>query len=383
LLAAGVLVGARPVAAQMTDGDAKSREAQLQELKSEIEANRKEIESLKKREKSISRLQDRIRRDGELTRDYLRRLEEQDALLRSDLAGRQADLFDKEIALSETANRLRRGLVRYYRMRTVSGPELFFSARTFGELFARSQYLARLVYHERVELEALAAEKLELSQAATQLEGRRREVEGLQSEKRREEERLTRQGAAARVELGELRDERAARERRVRELEEAQAAIRRMIERMERERLRGKEQGKRPSFAGTLGPLRGQLDWPVRGDVLSEFGYEVHPKYGTRVKQNGIDIAAPEGTPIRAVAPGVVVYVDWLPGYGRTVIVDHGAGYYTLYAHAASVSVRRGEKVTAGQVIAAVGETDSVKGSCLHFEVRQGEKALDPREWLR
>jgi septal ring factor EnvC (AmiA/AmiB activator) len=348
-----------------------------------MEANRREIDRLKSREKNLSRLQERLQRDRELTRTYLRRLEEQDADIRSHLAGRQADLFDKEIALSETVNRLRRGLVRYYKIRTLGGPELFFSARTFGELFARSQYLARLVYRERCDLEALAREKLELAQGAATLEGRRREVETLQAEKRREEARLRRQGTAASTELDELRDERAARERRARELEEAQAAIRRMIERMERERLRGKEQGKRPSFAGDLGPLRGRLDWPVRGRVLSEFGYEVHPKYGTRVKQNGIDIAAAEGAAIAAVAPGVAVYVDWLPGYGRTVILDHGSGYYTLYAHASAFSVQRGDRVQAGQVIARVGETDSIQGTCLHFEVRQGEKALNPRDWLR
>jgi murein hydrolase activator len=372
-----------PVLAQGTGGDAQTREKQLSDLKQEIEENRREIDKLKSREKNLSRLQERIGRDHELTQRYLRQLETQDLAIRSDLAGRQADLFDKELALSETAQRLRRGLVRYYKMRSVGGPELFFSARTFGELFARSQYVARLVYRERLELESLATERQQLAENAATLEGRRREVEGLQLEKRREEERLQRQGAAANAELGELRDERTTRERRVRELEEAQAAIRRMIERMEQERLRGKEQGKRPAFAGDLGPMRGHLDWPVRGDVLSDFGYEVHPKYGTRVKQNGIDIAAAEGTPIRAVAPGVAVYVDWLPGYGRTVILDHGSGYYTLYAHASSVSVARGAKVKEGQVIAAVGDTDSVKGTCLHFEVRQGEKALNPREWLR
>jgi murein hydrolase activator len=108
----------------------------------------------------------------------------------------------------------------------------------------------------------------------------------------------------------------------------------------------------------------------------------VHPRYGTRVPQNGIDITAPLGTPVRAVAAGSVVYVDWLPGYGRTVILDHGGGFYTLYAHASSVAVHRGDRVVEGQTIAGVGDTDSIRGPCLHFEVRQGEKALNPREWL-
>jgi len=375
-----VAAAAGPAGAQGTDEAGQKQK--LQQLRSEIDANRKEIEKLKSREKNLSKLQQRLARDRDLTRTYLEQLERQDTAIRSDLAGRQADLFVKEAALSETTDRLKRGLVRYYKMRQVAGPELIFSSRNFGELFARSQRLARVIYRERLELEALALEKFALSRDADALESRRRDVESLQAEKRREEERLRKQGAAALAELGDLRDERAGRERRVRGLEAAQAAIRRMLEQMERERLRERE-GARPSFKGSLASGRGRLEWPVLGKVVSEFGYETHPEYGTRVPQNGIDIAAEEGSAIRAVAPGATVYVDWLPGYGRTVILDHGSGYYTLYAHAQSVAVRKGESVAAGQIIARVGDTDSVKGSCLHFEVRQGERALNPREWLR
>ncbi len=355
---------------------------QLQTLKGEIEANRREIDRLKSREKNVARLEERIRRDRDLTQTYLRQLREQDEAIRSDLAGRQADLLDKELELSHSAARLRRGLVRYYKIRRVAGPELLFSSQNFGELFARSQFLARLIYRGRLDLEAVALERMQVARHAAGLESRRRSVEQMQSDKKREEDRLRRQGLAARAELGELQDERSERERRVRELEESQAAIRRMIERLERERARDGQSGGPPPFAGSLAPRRGRLPWPVIGRVVGEFGFEVNPRYGTRVPQNGIDIGAAEGTPFHAVAPGRVVYVDWLPGYGRTVILDHGSGYYTLYAHAATVSVRRGEEIRDGQVIGTVGDTDSIKGHCLHFEVRQGERALNPREWL-
>jgi murein hydrolase activator len=379
LLAVVFASPARPQAGPDEMGD---RQRQLNELKGQIEENRREIEKLRSKERDLSRLQERIHRDGDLTARYLRELRAKDDLIRSDLASRQADLFDKEAALRETGARLRRGLVRYYKMRRVAGPELIFSSRTFGELFARSQFLARLVYRERLDLEALAEERRALAQGATVLENRRREVESVEGEKRREEERLRRQGAAALVQLGELRDERADREREVKQLEESQTAIRRMLDRLEKDRARARERGAPPVAAGDLATRKKRLPWPVRGSVVSEFGFEVHPRYGTRVPQNGIDIAAPEGTPIQAVAAGSVVYVDWLPGYGRTVILDHGGGFYTLYAHASGVSVHRGESVKGGQTIAQVGDTDSVRGTCVHFEVRQGEKALNPREWL-
>ena len=120
-----------------------------------------------------------------------------------------------------------------------------------------------------------------------------------------------------------------------------------------------------------------------RIERVAEFGFEVHPKYGTKVPQNGIVVAAPLGTEIEATAEGVVEFVDWYDGYGRTVILNHGGGYYSLYAHASAVLVRRGDRVSAGDVIAKVGDTDSIRGSCLHFELRHSEEALNPRQWLR
>jgi murein hydrolase activator len=355
----------------------------LQSLKAEIDANRKEIEHLRTKEKDLTRLQERIRRDRELTRRYLGELQSQDDALRSDLAERQVDLLGKESEARDATERLRRGIRYYYRVRHVAGPELLFSSRSFSELFARAQFLARLVYRERVELLALADERQRLSEAATVLEQRRQGVEQLSEEKKRQEQYLLRQGVEAQAQMREVRDERADREKRVKELEESQAAIRKMIERLERDRANVSKRGQTPTVAGNLAPQRRKLPWPTKGTVIGEFGMEVNPKYGTQVPSNGIDIAAEVGAPIIAIQAGVVEFVDWLPGYGRTVILNHGSGYYTLYAHASEVSVRRGESVQAGQTIARVGDTDSIKGPCLHFELRQGASALNPREWLQ
>ena len=128
---------------------------------------------------------------------------------------------------------------------------------------------------------------------------------------------------------------------------------------------------------------RGSLPWPVRGEVISNFGFDTHPRFGTKVPNKGIDIAAPKGTPIHAVAGGIAEFVDWLSGYGRCVIVNHGMGYYTLYAHCSRVLVAKGAQIESGQKIAEVGDTDSIRGSCLHFEVRHRAEAYDPKGWLR
>ncbi|WP_217634931.1 M23 family metallopeptidase [Micromonospora pattaloongensis] len=111
--------------------------------------------------------------------------------------------------------------------------------------------------------------------------------------------------------------------------------------------------------------------------MSSEFG----PRWGRQ--HEGIDIAAAAGTPVRAAAGGVVRKASWYGDYGNTVIIDHGGGVSTLYAHNSALSVRPGQRVEAGQEIAAVGSTGDSTGPHLHFEVEVEGRPVDPRPWLR
>jgi murein DD-endopeptidase MepM/ murein hydrolase activator NlpD len=127
-----------------------------------------------------------------------------------------------------------------------------------------------------------------------------------------------------------------------------------------------------PAGAETLASLR----WPAGGAVLSRFGRR------GRTHHDGIDIDGMRGDPIRAAADGRVMFSGLRGSYGRTVVLDHGGGISTLYAHAEDLSVRRGEQVSAGQKIGRVGRTGNASGSHLHFEIRLDGRPLDPLEHL-
>jgi murein DD-endopeptidase MepM/ murein hydrolase activator NlpD len=123
---------------------------------------------------------------------------------------------------------------------------------------------------------------------------------------------------------------------------------------------------------------KGGFIWPVRGRILSGFG----PK-GNGLHNDGINIAAKQGTPVRAVRSGVVAYAgNELRGFGNLVLIKHSGGWVTAYAHNQKLLVRRGQRVARGQAIARVGRTGNVQAPQLHFEMRRGKKAVDPARHL-
>ncbi|RME20690.1 MAG: M23 family metallopeptidase, partial [Deltaproteobacteria bacterium] len=106
-------------------------------------------------------------------------------------------------------------------------------------------------------------------------------------------------------------------------------------------------------------------------------------RFGTVTVHHGLDLKAPAGSPVRAVYSGKVVFADWFEGYGLMVVIDHGGGYFSLYAHLDRLEVSKGQKVRKGQLLGGVGETGSLKGPYLYFEIRNRGKPVDPAKWIR
>ena len=122
--------------------------------------------------------------------------------------------------------------------------------------------------------------------------------------------------------------------------------------------------------------------WPLSGPITSEFGWRIHPIYGTQKFHSGLDIGGDYGLPIVAAASGVVSDACWISGYGNTVIIDHGGGITTLYGHNQSFAVSVGQSVSQGEVIAYCGSTGNSTGPHCHFEVRVNGSVVSPYGYL-
>ena len=244
---------------------------------------------------------------------------------------------------------------------------------------------ARLIREYRVTSEVLADRK-------SRVEARGREMASLRSEADQERAEFDQEAAKRRALLAKVQSERAYHDRMVGELSEATRRLEAFIRDLQEKQRRAVAKVPPPSrparpAPGDAGPgfasLRGRLAWPADGRVVAEYGPQVNPRFGTKTFRNGIDIEAGEGANIAAVFPGQVVYTGWFRGYGNLIIVDHGGEYYTVYAHAADIRVTEGDEVKQGQIIGTVGDTGSLQGPRLYFEVRHEGKPQDPTQWLR
>jgi septal ring factor EnvC (AmiA/AmiB activator) len=308
--------------------------------------------------------------------DELERLEGRRGQVAEDLVGQQAALAARLEAL--------------VRIATVPASPAWATGPTSP---ARQRAVPDLAAIALDDLDRLArydatADRLTARQAATARA--QRELVELRRAVDAERAQVTDQAERRRVLLAEVREDRATHERLAAELTEAtrrlEALVRSLARRPPTQRAVARARppvAPPPETARGFGRERGQLSWPTEGRVVAEFGPQTHPRFGTETHRSGVDIEAPEGTPIRAVASGSVAYRGWLKGYGNLVVLDHGDGYHTLYAHAAQVLVDEGDQVRGGTVIARVGETGSVEGPRLYFEVRYQGRAEDPQLWLR
>lgn len=240
--------------------------------------------------------------------------------------------------------------------------------------WAGLRYASFLSQRDSRVLGAYRTDAEEIGREQVALEARRVELAGVQRELGRKRSRLEASRRQRAGLLEHIRDDKSKREAALEELRGAAAELSRLVDSL---------QGEAVGPTLDVRKFRGLLDWPSEGRVSTPFGTAVHPRFKTRVPHPGLDIEAGTGAAIRSVFDGRVVFADWLRGYGLTAIVDHGAELLSVYAHASALVVERGEEVARGQLLGQVGETGSLRGPYLYFELRQAGQPTDPADWLR
>ena len=387
------LLTAAPAAAQVAqqpkrDDSLQTEQRKLQQTQKQRREERERVAAARARETSLLAELEEVDRRLVSKQAEVARLDGRIKRTQAEVQGFRTDISKLERQRAGQTNALAGRLRVLYRVHAqggalpviLSGDDPVTRAAAVRHLSSLAALDARLIQEYRGTSERLADRK-------SREESQQRELASLHEEAKREQADVDRDAAKRRTLLAKVRDERAYHERVVGELTEAAQRLEAFIRELQaKQRKLAKvpppKSGIEPPSAG-FGSLRGRLPWPTAGKIVTGFGAQVHPRFGTRTFRNGVDIEAAVGRDVLAVHAGHVVYTGWFKGYGNLIIVDHGNEYYTLYAHIAEIEAKEGDDVRQGQRIGTVGDTGSLAGPRLYFEVRYQGRPLDPEQWLR
>ena len=339
-------------------------------LESEIENTKTQIGDIEARTKDVTRqIEDLDKKLNQATIDLenveqeLRDIEEQIVITTEELAEAERDLEEKR----DTFNKR----IRVMYMNGNSGYlELLLSSDDIKDFLSRQEMVESIAEHDRELIKFMKETRDTIDAKKVELEAQRASVEVTKSKiesRKRDLDQATREKQDL---MGRLAIDKKALEEQIDKLNEEAKDLEVKILKLMRD----------------SGPYSGgKMEWPAPGyyRITSEFGYRIHPILKVKKLHTGMDIGVPTGGDIVAAAAGTVIYSGSLGGYGNTVMLDHGGGIVTLYAHNSRLVVSEGQVVARGDVVAKAGSTGMSTGPHLHFEVRKNGAYQDPLTWLK
>jgi septal ring factor EnvC (AmiA/AmiB activator) len=379
--------------------------SRAQEAPVRLEDHREELEALRRERADLERRMSQFRgtvhelseevanidRQAGATARLVRALDRQLAQIGMEIANATEELRGTETELERKRSTLRRRVRDIYKRGPMYEREALLAAQSFGDLVTRYKYLHELARRDRALMHRVEQLRNDAVRQRTILVGLQATVEETRRERAHEEGRLRALERQRSASLASVERAAAVTAARIAEIRRDEAALGRVIaSAVEAERRRaartaagGRSRRAAPRPAdGMRASDAGRLDWPVDGSFLYDFGREQRSN-NTAVRWNGIGIRASAGTPVLAVAAGRVLEVSRFGTYGLTVIVEHGGGDYSIYGSLGRAEVVKGASVAKGQTLGTVGISDPELGPHLHFEIRQGGPAVDPKIWLR
>ena len=377
-----------------------AQRAELDRIRKERADLQRRMQQLQGTVHDLSEEKRNLAAQADATARAVRTLDTQLAGIEDEVLDATSSLASAEDELTTKRAVLQRRLRDVYKRGPLYNLEVLLSAESFGGLVARYKVLHALTLRDRTLVASVERLRDRIAQQRGQMVRLQEDIERSKQEKAQEEDRLRSLEAQRGRSISRAQEQTQVARNRLAEIERSEGRVRGVIANLEDLRRKAEAaavSSATPSAAGRTASVRsaaavpstirtsdfGRLDWPVDGTILYRFGRTVTPD-NTTLRWNGIGIQTARGTPVKSIAGGEVVVSENIGTYGLTVIVQHGAGDYSVYGSLASASVAKGSKVQKGQTIGLVGTSDPEMPPHLHFEIRRSKgAAVDPLDWLR
>jgi septal ring factor EnvC (AmiA/AmiB activator) len=352
-----------------------------QDIDREIEASEAKIRKFSQKEADIISTLNQVDLALNKSRKQITSLGREIAALDEKIAdtARASEELKQKIKANEQY--MAKRMVALYKLNWLGKFQLMASATSLNELLQRKTAIARILAYDEKVMSQIMDNRRSLEIMRSQLHAQRDEKRRRAERYQQEIDRMAAERTKRSKLLAYVRKEMSAQQASVESLK--QAAL----------ELDEKIQNLGVGVTGTAADeyfedkpfqaYKGLLKMPVKGKIVSLFGKFKNTRYDVLNFRSGIEIQTERGEPIQAVYRGKILYADWFKGYGNMIIIDHGNSYYTVYAHIEEVFKTTGDVVESGEVMATVGDTGSMTGPKLYFEVRHHGKPLDPMQWLK
>ena len=356
-------------------------------LNEEIQQLRSKINKAETRERStVKRISD-LDQEISLTEKLIQALKKEEEKTRARIFQLKENIQKNENELEILRARYEQRIVNAYLKGQLTDLERVFSSTTWRQAMYRTHYLKIISEIEQKLTKKIEKLLIEIGQQKLELEVVLRSNLNLKRDKERQMSSYRNMRINREKELNRIRSDKKSLVNYIDEkeagIQQLESIIKKVLEdkaRFEREeRIRQQQQIlKTKSFKA----LKGNLPWPAQGRIIAKFGRQWNPKLKTTTDNPGIDIKGQPGSAIRSIMNGVVTTITYIRGYGTTIIVDNGGGFYTVYSHVTNIQTHLDSEIRAGDVIAYMGDSGSINGSKLHFEIWGKGQKLDPEKWL-
>lgn len=347
---------------------------QQKKVQEQMEKQKKTLQEKEQQRKTFIGQLEALELDIDAVHGDLTNLEKQLQLAEKNVAETEKELVQKEEELNQRTEVFKDRVKEVYINGQVSYMEVVFQATDFSDFLIRFDLMEKLVEQDVEMLNSIENERQEVADKKAELESKRNEIAQIKTNTQHQEQRLAQRSEEKKDLLKTVEEQKADAETALNELEALSNQLAVQIRKIQT-----------ASSKKSNTNFNGVFSWPTPGytRITSEFGWRIHPILGTKRMHTGIDIGAPSGTSIKAVDDGTVIYSGWLGAYGKVVVVDHGGGISSMYAHQSSILVSENKEVKKGDVIGKVGSTGWSTGAHLHFEVRKNGDPVNPWNYLK
>ncbi|MBW1853475.1 MAG: peptidoglycan DD-metalloendopeptidase family protein [Deltaproteobacteria bacterium] len=359
------------------------RKGKLSDIDKKIKKEKKKIKKVEKEESTTTNQLNAIDKKLSKNRNELYSLNRRLKNLKKDVAtaNTQLDQINKDII--QRKELFSKRLIALYKYKRSGGIlRVIFSSHSYPELSQRTKFIKMILSSDIQIIDHFFKQLSLVKEKRETLQEKQKSLEKVKNSILKKKSQIDDQKKKKTVLLKKIRNEKKTYQAAVEELEKASRELQSLIDRLQRE-IAGKKEHFIPEDAKRFEALKGKLLFPLSGKIISSYGNRTDPQLNTVIFQKGIEISAKQGQEVRAIYEGTVLYADWFKGYGNIIIIDHGGSYYSLSAHVSKLLKSVGERVEAGEVIALAGDTGSLKGNCLYFELRHHGKPLNPLKWLQ